>query len=73
MMADLPDRVKAPGALIERAKELDKHYIPARYPNFHPEGAPMDYYTESEARKALDGAESIIEFCGSKIPQDQLQ
>jgi HEPN domain-containing protein len=73
MLQDLPSSVKPPEDLIESAKELDKHYIPSRYPNFHPEGAPLDYYTEREARGAFGGAERIIEFCRSKIPEDQLR
>jgi len=73
MLQDLPAALKPPEELLERAKELDKHYIPSRYPNFHPEGAPMDYYTAPEARRAVEEAERIIEFCRSKIPEDQLR
>jgi len=73
MMQDLPASVKPAVDLVEGAKELDKHYIPSRYPNFHPEGAPLDYYTEREARRAVEEAESIVEFCRSKIPQNQLR
>jgi len=39
----LPEQFRPPPELIDKAKELDKHYIPTRYPNFHPEGAPADY------------------------------
>jgi HEPN domain-containing protein len=73
MIQNLPSDLKAFQELVERAKELDKHYIPSRYPNSHPEGAPMDYYTELEANRAVKGAEMIVEFCRSKIPKDQLQ
>ena len=73
MMRDLPDSLKSAEDLLEWAKELDKHYIPSRYPNFHPEGAPLDYYTAREAQRAVEGAERIIEFCRSKIPEDQLR
>lgn len=45
------------------AKELDKHYIPARYPNSYSEGAPFEYYTEVEAQRAVDYAQRIIQFC----------
>jgi HEPN domain-containing protein len=57
MLQDVPISLKPPEDILQRAKELDKHYVPARYPNFHPEGAPMDYYTALEARRAVDGAE----------------
>jgi HEPN domain-containing protein len=73
MLQDLPISLKPPEDISQRAKELDKHYIPARYPNFHPEGAPMDYYTALEARRAVEGADKIFEFIRSKIPEDQLR
>lgn len=73
MMQDLPAPLKPLENLVERAKELDKHYIPSRYPNFHPEGAPLDYYTAPEAQRAVEGAEKILEFVRSKIPEDQLR
>lgn len=73
MLQDLPAAFKPREEIIVIAKELDKHYIPSRYPNFHPEGAPMDYYTEPEASRAVGGAEKIIEYCRSKIPEDELR
>ena len=73
MIQSLPTELKPSMDLVEHAKELDKHYIPSRYPNSHPEGAPMDYYTEAEAKRAVAGAGKILEFCRSKIPKDQLQ
>lgn len=73
MMTNLPSDLKPAPEIAGRAKELDKHYIPSRYPNSHPEGAPLDYYTEQEAKRAVDGAEQIVGFCRSKIPEDQLR
>jgi len=73
MMQDLPANAKPLDELVEWAKELDKHYIPSRYPNFHPEGAPLDYYTAREAERAVKGAAKILEFCKSKIPENQLR
>ena len=73
VMLNYPENLKPPRELVERAKELDKHYIPSRYPNSHPEGAPLDYYTEQEATKAVQGADQIIGFCRGKIPKDQLR
>ncbi|HUO85185.1 MAG TPA: HEPN domain-containing protein, partial [Thermoanaerobaculia bacterium] len=35
--------------LVEAAKQLDHHYIPSRYPNGLPAGAPTDLYTRSQA------------------------
>ncbi|MGC8662101.1 MAG: HEPN domain-containing protein [Nitrososphaeria archaeon] len=65
LLDSLPDR--ADTGLIDMAKELDKSYIASRYPNSHPEGSPMDYYTEEEARRLVGYAEKIIEYVKSKI------
>jgi len=72
MLEHLPNNYKPSRELVDKAKELDRHYIPTRYPNFHPEGAPLDYYTEEDAKRAVRYAEEIIEFCRSKILQSQL-
>ena len=69
MLNMLPDDHKPVQELINKAKEIDKHYIPTRYPNFHPEGAPSDYYTKDEAERAVKYAEEIVKFCRSKIIQ----
>lgn len=53
MLEELPSELKPLKSLIEKAKELDRHYIPTRYPNFHSEGAPMDYYTRRDAELSL--------------------
>jgi HEPN domain-containing protein len=44
------------------AKELDRHYIPSRYPDAYPSGRPEDYYTEKIAKEALICAMKIKEF-----------
>ncbi|MEW5768595.1 MAG: HEPN domain-containing protein [bacterium] len=49
--------------LIDAALELDKAYIPTRYPNAHPSGAPRYRYTKGEARRSIEYAEKIIQCC----------
>jgi len=66
MLESLPEDLRPEVDLIERAKELDRHYIPTRYPNFHSEGAPLDYYTKRDAERAVEIAREVIEFCRSK-------
>jgi HEPN domain-containing protein len=56
-----------PAALIDKAKVLDKHYIPARYPNGFENGSPCDFYTEAEAREAIALAEEILGFCENNL------
>src|SRR5512133_1437352 len=45
LLQQLPSPWQPDESLIDAGKELDKHYIPARYPNSYPEGAPYEYYT----------------------------
>lgn len=47
-------------AFIDFARELDRHYIGARYPNAYPSGAPYRYYTREVAEKCVNYAESIL-------------
>jgi HEPN domain-containing protein len=47
--------------LEDKGKELDRHWIGARYPNFYPSGAPYKYYTAEAASKCISYAESILE------------
>jgi len=45
---------------VEAGKELDRHYIGSRYPNFYAEGAAYEYYTQEVAHKCLKCATSIL-------------
>jgi HEPN domain-containing protein len=49
--------------LLDRARALDKLYIPTRYPNSLAGGAPADFYTRAEAQRAIADAEAVIEVC----------
>lgn len=52
------------GFLEWRAKLLDKHYTPPRYPNLHPgiELAAHELYGREDAEKCLEAARSVIDF-----------
>jgi HEPN domain-containing protein len=67
LLAQLSGEAKPDADLIDRAKALDKHYIPTRYPNGFERGAPVDFYTRNEAEEAIKNAEAILEFCRNKI------
>ena len=45
---------------LDQGKELDRHYIGSRYPNFYPSGAPYKFYTEEVAQRCVSYAESIL-------------
>ena len=63
LLAELPGRYKPPDELIDLAKEVDKAYIPTRYPNAHPSGPPFKYYTRREAERLVSNAKRIIKYC----------
>jgi len=63
LLRELPPPWQAGEKLLEAGKELDKHYIPPRYPNSYPQGAPYEYYTRDEADRAIRLAECIVTFC----------
>ena len=65
LLEALPDSLRSGQQLLDAAKALDKHYIPARYPYSHPQGAPYEYYTRAEAERALANAAQVIDFCKS--------
>ncbi len=67
LLTGLPPDAGVPRSLVEKAKILDKHYIPARYPNGFERGAPVDYYTAGEAQASAGMAGEIIEFCKDRI------
>jgi len=47
--------------LFTKARELDRHYIPSRYPNAHPSGTPHEAYDEETSLRALESAERFLE------------
>lgn len=51
-----------PAAILDAARTLDRYYIPTRYPNGFPAGAPMDFYDQPTAEEAVRLAEAILEF-----------
>jgi HEPN domain-containing protein len=53
--------------LIEKAKVLDNFYVPSRYPNGHPEGAPFEHYGPIQSQDAIHHANEVIEFCRARM------
>lgn len=62
LLEELLSRCAVPEALIDVALELDKAYIPTRYPNAHPSGSPRRRYTHSEAERMVAHAQQIVQF-----------
>lgn len=62
LLKELPANAAAPEELLDRARVLDAYYIPARYPNGYPEGAPFEHFGRLQSEEAIGHAEAILEF-----------
>jgi HEPN domain-containing protein len=62
LLQQVPEALVIPNELIEKNKVLDNFYIPARYPNSHPAGAPFEHYGPLQSDLAIDYAREIIDF-----------
>jgi HEPN domain-containing protein len=69
LLESLPEDAGAQKAVVEAGSRLDKHYLPARYPNGFPSGYPGKFYTEGEAKAAIRDARQIADFCRGKLPE----
>ena len=69
---DLPAQVAEPIAervndLEDRLRILDTLYIPTRYPDSLPEGAPTDHFGRLQSEDALRHAGSIVDAIGAAL------
>jgi HEPN domain-containing protein len=67
LLEELPASAQAPAELLDRARVLDAHYIPTRYPNGHPAGAPGAHYGALQSREAIAHAAAILDFVRSAM------
>jgi HEPN domain-containing protein len=67
ILDQLPAPLQAPAALSDAARELDKVYVTARYPNGFVSGTPSDYFTAKNSEQLIGYARSILEFCRSQM------
>lgn len=63
LLEEAAPRVAVPENLLEAARVLDAYYIPTRYANGHPEGAPGEHYGALQSSEAIRYARSILDFC----------
>lgn len=67
LLKELPSSISVPEDLIQKAQVLDGYYIPPRYPNSHPEGAPFEHYGSLHSEEAIRYAREIIAFVRSQM------
>ena len=69
LLRELSKNLPVDESLVKAAKNLDKFYIPSRYPNGFDIGMPADYFTEDDAKGAIDNARRIIQFCKDTLSE----
>lgn len=67
LLEELPSGSTPPGELVEKSKVLDGFYIPARYPNGYPEGAPFEHFGALQSDQAIEYAREIIGFVRTQM------
>ena len=67
LLTELPADAAAPAKLIEKARVLDAFYVPTRYPNGHPEGAPFQHYGDLQSEEATRYAGEIVDFARTAL------
>ena len=58
-----------PATLLDAARVLDAYYVPTRYPNGHPAGAPGEHYGSLQSGEAIGYAGQIVEFCRAEMAE----
>ncbi len=62
LLQGLPGDCDVPTDLLKVARNLDRWYIQARYPDGFPQGKPGDYVDREDAEDAISGAGRILQF-----------
>ena len=53
--------------LVDRLRVLDALYIPTRYPDSLPEGAPTDHFGRLQSSDALHHARALVDAVGAAL------
>ena len=67
LLTELPAARAAPVGLVDKARVLDNFYVPTRYPNGHPSGAPFEHYGPLQSEQGIGYAREIVEFCRPQV------
>jgi HEPN domain-containing protein len=65
LLSELP--VAVDPLLVEKGRVLDNLYVPTRYANSHPEGAPFEHYGPLQSDDAIRHAGEIVEFVRPRL------
>jgi HEPN domain-containing protein len=62
LLQELPPQMAVSQDLVEKGRVLDNFYVPTRYANGHPSGAPFEHYGPLQSEMAVRYAGEIVEF-----------
>ena len=63
LLRGLAGKTEVPGPVLNAARNLDRFYVPARYPDGFERGKPADYFDEADADGAISHTREIFQFC----------
>lgn len=63
----LSDKMTVPDKILSCSLDLDKVYIPSRYPDAFDMGAPMDYFDREDAEKHIECTREILDFIREQV------
>ena len=66
-VAELLRYLSAQEELIQKGEYLDRFYVPTRYPNVWPSGAPYKHYKKEDAEIALKYAEEVLNYVKEQV------
>ncbi len=67
LVEELPEAAGVPDDFVDKGRVLDNFYIPSRYPNAHPAGAPFEHYGPLQSGQAVEYAREIVEFARAQV------
>lgn len=67
LLKELPQVIRVPEELVEKARVLDAYYVSPRYPNAYPEGSPFEHFGTLQSEEAIRYAGEVIEFVSSQM------
>lgn len=72
LFRDLPDAMQdrlesGVTNLVERLRILDALYIPTRYPDSLPDGAPSDHFGHLQSTDALNHAGALVDAIAAQV------
>jgi len=62
LVLTISEKIEVPDGIRSACKRLNRFYIPTRYPNAFPSGAPVQMYDIDDAIQAIKDAEEVFNF-----------